>query len=785
MKLIGFRELDFASAGFRCGIPADAKPFLPVLPQVLPRVGHHATFGPAQIGERTIPGEFSYNAALGSYASYEEAWSALLARLRVYDTRPGQLRAQRLDGTIVAIEAVLVPSGASSFSGIADVTSLPVLFVSVDPYWIALTEATATKVFSSANDLAMSVPIETAIARPPTIEFRPTVQRAGGTATAGFKYRTVERITNNTGRAMVNVAYPLSLGSTTARVTAGKMLASGNDVRIVRDGKEVARTIVGMNSASTTAWIVIPSLAAGATAYYEVWYGNASATAPTTLSGASLPANVLADSTINLLSYAVDDAIGSAGLGGWQLSSGVQTPVANTDVPASWRWVTTRPSPDDTWQSKYTDYVATGTKYRAVFDAQRARAASIPSQPEYTDADGVMLYHPAGITNVRAGLQWSNQYELKAAGPAVGQVVILSSQDGQAWNVVASWSSVQTTLATVAAANYAISPAAPYVAFAVWPRSGDRVASRAAKGRSVAANWDAELKVTVQGATMPQAQTQAEEAIYEVALELRLGGDADLDAPYKALRIGGASDRRFAVRLNERLRVYPGERRADVYNSAGTSKVKDVPVSAIRAVERLSAAAPEQASARWLDVQPYTNPLANPAFAADVAGWSRVAVRAGITANAPAFSAGRMLSQITASTEASGVIALLERAGDFLPVAGKPRIVVAADFETDNVNLVPVPALWFYNVNQAPIGSVDAAAAWTPTANVPARRLHSAVPPSNAAYYRVGTVVRTAGANATGSVYTDNVSPDGIDLIVDDEAIGTVEVTVGWLPQYI
>jgi hypothetical protein len=785
MKLIGFRELDFASAGFACNIPLDAKPYLTISPQVLYRVGTNPTFGPGQIGERTIPAEFSYRSAVGPYDSYEDAWSGLLARLRAYDTRPGELRAQRLDGTIVAIEAVLTMPNTGSFFGLTDVTSLPVVFVSVDPHWIALTEDTETKTFSSANDLAMSLPIETAIARPPTIEFRPTVQRASGTSTAGWKYRTVEEVANDTGRAMVNVAYPLDLGDTATKVAAGKMQADGDDVRIIRDGKEVARTLVGMNTADTTAWIVIPNLADGETAEYEVWYGNSAATTPTTLTGTSAPAIVLADSTINLLSYAVDDVSGSAGLGGWYLSSGTQTPQVSTDVPAAWRWVTTRPSPDDTWQDKYTQYTASGTKYRAIFAAQRARAASLPSQPEYADADGVMLYHPAGITNVRAGLQWSNQYEVKSAGNAVGRVVILSSQNGQAWNVVEEWSSVQTTTATVAAADYAISPAAPYVAFAVWPRSGDRVSSRAAKGRSVAANWDAELEITVQGANMPQTQTQAEEEIYEIALEYRLGGDADLDAPYRALRIGGASTRRFAVRLDERLRVYPGDKRADVYDSAGTSKVTDVPVSAIRAVEKISSAAPEQTSSRWLDVQPYVNPLANPQFATDVADWSRAATGTGVTANAPAFSSGRMRSQITASTLASGQIALQERADDFLPVAGKARISVAADLETDNTNLVPVPAIWFYDAAQSLIGSVDAAAAWSPVASTPARRVHSAAPPSNAAYYRVGVAVRTAASSATGSVYTDNVSPDGIDLIVDDEAIGTVEVSAGWLPQYI
>lgn len=133
MRLIGFRDWDWQEDGYRAGIPSDAKPYLSVTPNILYRAGSPPTFGPSQIGERSIPVEFMYRG--GVFTSYEEAWDNLLTRLNYLDTRPGQLRAEKL-GKLVACEAILtMPVGATSLSGISDVMSFPMIFVTADPLW--------------------------------------------------------------------------------------------------------------------------------------------------------------------------------------------------------------------------------------------------------------------------------------------------------------------------------------------------------------------------------------------------------------------------------------------------------------------------------------------------------------------------------------------------------------------------------------------------------------------------------------------------------------------------
>jgi hypothetical protein len=72
-------------------------------------------------------------------------------------------------------------------------------------------------------------------------------------------------------------------------VSGSKALSSGNDLRVVYQGKEIARTLTDWNSArfNTLVWIVIPYLAAGASITYDVLYGNANAGTPPTLLRAS------------------------------------------------------------------------------------------------------------------------------------------------------------------------------------------------------------------------------------------------------------------------------------------------------------------------------------------------------------------------------------------------------------------------------------------------------------------------------------------------------------------
>ena len=764
----------------------DSKPYLNIQPQVLSRVNNAPTFGPSIIGERTIPCEFSYSGPL----TYEEAWNQLLIRLNIYDTRPGQLRCERLDGTIAYCDAVLALSSAGSFSGLNDITSLPAIFTSVDPFWKGLTPATASKSFSNALDQAFAAPIISALSDEPIITIKPTSNRTGGSSVAGSRYHRTERITNNTGAPIVNEPYALSIGNSATLVSGSKALASGNDLRVFRDGQEIARTLAGWNTATTYVWIVIPNLAAGATMDVEIVYGNSSAGTPPTHTGTTSLSIDPATSTNAVWKYPINPVAANAGLGAWDLDSGTVTPAADTGAPASWKWSTTLQSSDDLQQDRFSSFVDSGTKYRAIFAAERARGGGgLSVRDSTTRGDGVTLYTPATISQVRCDLSWLNDFEIGAAGNAVGRLVILSSVDGVTWNVAQEFTG-QTALADISTANYAI-PNTKYVAFAVWPRVGDTVPTTATAGRRIFAQWKSVLEVTRNASLIPQTTVQAEEGVYEYALELRIGGDTALNAPYKALRIGGAGDRRLITRVNEQLRLDTGARTAEVWDSSGASRVSVPSVLAVQAVEKINSSAAEQAAGKWLDIQPYINPLPNPSAVVNTTGWAETkhanaTTTWGRDASVYKTAPGAFFQAISASTVGNNLVAGYLMATDYQPIAGRTRITVAAEQHTTNANLQPALTIWFYNAAQVLLSSSEAAA-WVPATNTWYRRVHSAPVPANAAYFRVGSAIRTKSANQTGTVRFDDIQPNGLDLIVTDATgdIGAVDITVSWLTQYL
>jgi hypothetical protein len=325
------------------------------------------------------------------------------------------------------------------------------------------------------------------------------------------------------------------------------------------------------------------------------------------------------------------------------------------------------------------------------------------------------------------------------------------------------------------------------VALATKPFTGSRIESTTKAGSQLYFETDDTLEVTVTNG-IAQSTIQAEETIYEVAMSLRVGGDADLDAPYNVVRIGGASTRRVAVRLNENVVIDTERRRVEVWNSGRTSKVADVPVFAIDAREVLNVGGSEVAAQRWLPMQAYQNPLENPDFATNLTDWSRVGTGTGVTAAAASRVAGTpnyMLSQVTASTGASGISAIRERADDFLLLGSNGVARIAADLYTTNVNLVPRLTIWFYDAAQTLIGSENMETLYTPIASTWYRRAHQVVAPAGAKYYRVGLTVWTTAANATGSVRSAAYAPDANELIVRDEAIGQLTVSAEWLAMFL
>jgi len=86
----------------------------------------------------------------------------------------------------------------------------------------------------------------------PAFTVTPAALRAGG-----LPYRRFITIYNPTERAFPNYPIELTGGGldTAALVSAGKLQADGDDLRIVVDGKRAARWLADMNSAATKVWI--------------------------------------------------------------------------------------------------------------------------------------------------------------------------------------------------------------------------------------------------------------------------------------------------------------------------------------------------------------------------------------------------------------------------------------------------------------------------------------------------------------------------------------------------
>lgn len=605
MRFIGFKsytnwELD----GWYWTFPVGYQNSLTMQTPTLPRAGTTATFAIGTYDPRNTPGAFIYTGA----TAFETARNLLLQKLNILDPYAGTLYVVTNDGTPATISAVFSLIAGGNAGTNQEITSVPAQFTMVDQVFVASAPSNVSTTIAVSTQQTLTVPATGYGQQDAILQVQQTVQRASFSEAAGWTLRRKYTLTNNSAYALVNYPVGIDLGSTTALVSGSKALASGNDVRVIYGGKGQPRTLVGWNTASTLCWIVIDALAAGASRTYEVWYGNSGAGSPTVLSGSLLPAFDLATSTNAVWKYLVARTAGNAGLGGWALSSGTNIPIADMTVPGHWKTAKTYgDNPDDTWQAKYSAYVATGTRYQARFDAKRLYQKSQDFDAnQYDDDDGVMLANPLGITQVRCDIDYEIQaISSNSSTSAVGQVVLVQqATPGGGWQPAYSLTAV-TAPTQDAVANHAISPTAAAVAFGVWPPSGQGSVDKKTKvDRYVYGGWFSVLEVSINSTALAQSLTQAEETIMDVATTIYVGGGASHVAPYKVLRIGGLSTRRYATRLNEKLVIDAANRSATLYDSAGTTVIEQVPIAAIDARMELAGDTSERTADRWAPLAP-------------------------------------------------------------------------------------------------------------------------------------------------------------------------------------
>lgn len=121
-----------------------------------------------------------------------------------------------------------------------------------DPVWKAVTATTNTISVTASGDHVHITPGGNRFARP-----KITIKPTGAFAGTSYAYHRHVTITNNTAYKLDDYYFDVTGGGldTATLVTAGKMQADGDDLRVMVNGKEVPRWLGGMNGASTKVWI--------------------------------------------------------------------------------------------------------------------------------------------------------------------------------------------------------------------------------------------------------------------------------------------------------------------------------------------------------------------------------------------------------------------------------------------------------------------------------------------------------------------------------------------------
>ena len=513
------------------------------------------------------------------------AHDALFAVLTGIAAEEHRLLGQRLDvaGTrVVARAAVRAIRAINEFD-------LWVEFFGQDSVWTAEAPTVTTKTFTSGLDQAMPLVVPGNTETVPQIVLRPTAQRATQTAAVGYRWRRRFTVINNSAVPWYRLPLRVSLGGTTAHVSAGRAQADGDDVRLVAAGIEQERTLVTWNSGASYCWFILQNLQPGESQTYDLLSGNPAAVSPPNLAYPNLPPFRLASSSNAAWVYPSELSVANAGLGFWYLSKGTPGAIADFTVPGAWRPIRTHPnadSPDNTWQPNVVDiqtgYVWAGLQTLRYPGDALALAGRNPF-------DGIGISHPLGIVSITTHYLWLNPT------PPIGAFVILTRNSaGEDW--VRSYTDTTQQGGFLDKNAGTVTPATPvtHLAMAVWPNNfwaidptlGDFVTSaRSGNGDTTLA-----INTTDLGISIEDDWTE----VYELATTFRLGGGINAEPPYRELLIGnaegedGAGVPRATLTLTQALTIDCATYQHEVWSVSGGALVAFVePMSAhaVAAVE--------------------------------------------------------------------------------------------------------------------------------------------------------------------------------------------------------
>ena len=719
------------------------------------------------------------------YAAHDALWAVLSDDI-AHERRLLAYRDDGHDTPVVCWAAVLRVQ-------LLNELDIAVQFEARDSTWRSAAPVSTSKTFTDAADRAMALTVPGNTATRPRLIVRPLAQRSGSSVYAGWRYRKRYVIAWDGDVPLVREPVRIALGSTTALVSGGKAQADGDDVRFWLDGIEQPRTLVTWNTSASYAWVIVPLLLPGESLTYEMVYGNPSATNPPDLAYPDRPAFDLATSSnASLLWPANRTQLANAGRGLWHLFTTTDPTAPDYGIPGAWRPARTINNPDCKDLCKQQPSIG-GTGALAGYEMAGFNAERAPSDQEgisIFDAniyDGVEFSSPMPITVMRMGYTVYNP-GLK------GSVRILSRlSSAHLWgSVYRDVTNGDPTATDVAPFNTTLPTPSMHIAVALWPANGWLMDE--ASGGYVSGKVYQEFTVTRDDSDLSITASPAEEEIYEVALELGVGGGESRVPPYRALLLGnarqgtGKGTPRLACTLSQALVIDAETGASEVWSVSGGERValvEQVSAHAIMPVvgwDNLGEAV-ESPSSDWLSLSPARRRVPNGEFGTGIAGWAIVTTPSGMTAVAShdgtvgGATLGSLKVAITPSTAGTGQRLVL--LGDPLfRLFGQDTVDLAAWTVSSNANLAPTLGVRWYR-DEAGTSAISDAwdAFWTPTASADLERAASFAAPGNALAFRVLLGVATGASSQTGTLWFDDVRFAGQDLLVREEAMGQLAVT--------
>lgn len=681
-------------------------------------------------------------------------------------------------------------------------TGLDVDAEAADSRWVAEAVESTSKTFTAAADRRMLVAVPGNHPTKPRIWLIPNGTEKTPNASVGYRWRMRYRVQNDGPVPWFRRPIRITLPDSSTN-WGGHAQADGGDVRVVLNGIEQYRTLAGWGTANTYVWVVPPHVPEnGGYVDYEIIYGNSGAANGPDLAYPDLPPFTLSTSSNSVWKWPVTNDVANTGKGGWALLANKPPATPDYTVPGSWRPARTINNPNNTdlvFQGPYYDQGGS-TRAMAIFRARRTHESNEIAFGEWNEYDGVALYSELPVTHILVNFQAN--LTGSSANPRV--VILNRTTSADLW--AKAYSAVVSSGggATIAPGPQTLDVPSRHIACAVWPN--DSWAWQDAYPTDLAEVWWKDtLEVTFDTSDLSITQIEPETEIYEFATDIRLGGgpaNADDAAvpPYMALRVGnanrgeGAGTPRVTIPLDdhavtvdcETYEHLVWEKNADdVYEV-----VERVSAHAVRGVTGYRTAAGvdgEADTSDWLPLRPTRAVVPNGGFDANIsgietdnAGGASIALAHDATKGGQAL--GSLKLSLTAGIGAGAVPATAKLLHSALfPVAGRRKLELGAWLRTTSANLRPYLTALFYDASGLAgfmASGVDPNDDWTPVANTDYGMSFAVRVPEGAHWFRVGLWMDILAASFTGDVWFDDLTIDGSELTIRDDAVSSLTVRV-------